>query len=340
MGDMAMLNQIFLGQGRKVGPLYDLYREMVRCGKAAANLSYTASQTYTLPDNVVLANTLTIGAGAVVKLPNTLEPAIIACDSLVINGTLLAGSPAAGGSGTGASGGAGAGAIFIFARSISGGGWIKANGAYGGNGVVTSVGSGASGGSSYFLSTTKAGGGGGATGTNTPGVGGNKCLPLYSTLGFRFPHWLGKMDMDLLISGGGGGGGAGTGTNNGNIYAPGGGGGGSVVADGGRGGEGNSSQFSAAGAGGGGAGLIMVLSENAVPALTLEARGGNGGNAYDSYAGGGGGGGGGVISVIAPTSYASAHVTGGNAGSGYNSNFVSPVAGGPGTVLLTRLTLS
>jgi List-Bact-rpt repeat protein len=234
--------------------------------------------------SVLNCTTVTITAGATLKVQGTRAGEMRASGTVVIDGTLDASaSGQIGGPGSAPSGQAGGG-------SKPGAGGTGAGGG-GGGGTSGSTGGGGGGGGN-------AGGGGGAAGSSTLAAGGNgggagglggATVSAHGTHGVGGPA--GASDGSNGSSGGGGGGGGGAYGNQG-AFHPGSGGGG-----GGSDGGGN-----AGGAGGGGGGAIRVLSAASISigssGLVL-ATGGSGGNPAGSGGAGGGGSGGG-IQLIAP----------------------------------------
>ena len=249
---------------------------------------------------------------------------LIVLGTLTLNGKITASyKGGAGGSGStySGTGGAGGGVIYLFANSIFGTGVIEANGEAGQDQTVeysgTSTGNG-----------NNAGVSGSFIGSATPvGSKANK-TSLFSFMnldissiggsGGRSGYYEGDDETGPIAAGGHG------------VYASG-------ASDGNltTGGD-----YSGAGGGGGG-GAIVIVSASGLPALTLEAKGGDGGSAETLTDGiGGNGGGGGFISISAVSYSASTSVAGGMGGINgtYNGNSVNS-GGNPGLVEFYELDL-
>jgi hypothetical protein len=251
--------------------------------------SFTPSSatTYNFPRSIMFYYNLTIGSYATLKpYASRMLQIIIVSGTLQLDGVIDASGYGASGYGAG---GAGGGGILIIANKILGSGSIKANGL---NGGVRS---------DYYYS----GGGGGGAGIwgngNYGSLGGGGSSPK-STI-FLTPTLFEEIIIRGIYDGYGAGGGehgAGGNVSFKNLTI--------------SGGVGNNTSSSSSTnnqyGGGGGGGLIMILSANPIPALTIQANGGNG---YPSY---GGGGGGGLIIIVAPGDSSTKSVAG---GSGYAS---------------------
>jgi hypothetical protein len=264
---------------------------------------------------------LVIGQYATLR-PAGLTQIICVSETLTLNGVIDAsGSGAAGGVGAkaagvgGGNGGAGGGGIIIIAKRVVGSGAIYANGLDGENafgGHVPTPTSGTPGTNGVFRGLTLGGGGagtahisGGAGGSNPKSI---RFLLLHDDWFFVSPESYGA----------GGGGGGSDGSTTANAGSAGGGGGSGVWGRGGKGADNPtnvSSDVGSSGGGGGGGGYVAILSKSAVPALTIQAKGGRGGNGLGDGTGGGGGGGG-LVVIIAPESNAVIDVSGGAGGVG------------------------
>lgn len=302
---------------------------------ANATIIFGAGATYAGGLNLIVCDTLNLNG-------------IIHCEGAVSGGA---------GNVANTSGGAGASNLIIIARQITGTGTIRANGGTGYSGVVGGQGSNsgngtASGsGTGFFSPYTYSGGAGGGVGSGSGVQGaqvgptvGTSTSPLAQILHMLYyPAWLNNLveysgvpspagssnNFGYGIAGWGGGGfysmiagqgGGGAPAWNGSGMLSGGAGGASPVANGGSGAGAQS--YAGSGctgcSGGGGAGVIYIISENPIPALNIQAKGGNGGNNPSGVpnVGGGGGGGGGAVIQYAPSSSATISVTGGTAGTG------------------------
>lgn len=302
----------------------------------------TFSSGGTFPRISMFYNNLTINSGVTVN-PNLVASAGGRNQCVFVKGTLTFGSSTAiidcSGSGTvsgygisassavsgSGAGGQGGGSVLIIANAISGTGTIKANAANGSNGGAA---------------TGAASGGGGNTGqfrdsTNTTAVvvattvAGATAGVITRKPSCWVPNYL---DIDTLAIVAGYGAASGAADNSAGSGTGGGGGCGAagVGADGGNGGAptGATSDTGTGAGGGGGGGFIYLLCLGSIPAVDLQAKGGNGGT-RNGQGGDGGGGGGGLIMVVSGgTDSTTKSVTGGTVGSNG-----TPVAGVNGVSL-------
>lgn len=299
-------------------PIVSFYKEAIKMAQASSDVTYASGLT-TITDSLLIAKTLTISNPATLQFGYGMISYIFA-DVLVLEGSLRT-ARFLGGSNALSTGGYGAGNLIIFARQITSIGVVEANG---GNGTTPSslgtVNGASAPDSPRYLGTGYSGFGGGSSYTVSSAGGGGDSYATYSgfasgsdKLPYIFPDFIPSVPPRSGITNGAGG--SGSGSTSGGWYGNGGGGGGSVVAEGGDGGAGLSGA-GAGGAGGGAGGYVFIMSENAIPAITINAYGGNGGYGYTSPAGGGGGGAGGLVSIIAPSSSAIVSVLGGTGGNG------------------------
>jgi len=287
------------------------------------------SSDTTLTNPVYCYNNLTIDSGTVLTANN--NTIISVKNTLTLNGTIsVSGKGQTGGTLIGTSGGAGGGSLIILANNIVGNGAIKADGIDGDDGVIPTEGArsynqAGSIGSFYgFSHSTFNTGGTYATGPCEGNETDDRIASLFKALYF----------FDILDSA------ANKGASGGcsGCYAydysvtggPGGGGGAGAAGNGGDCDQTNttySTSTGCSGSGGGGGGSIILVSLNAVPAITVSAKGGNGGDAVRSAGsapfGGGGGGGGGIVVIVAPSSSANINVAGGDPGTGIGSGVTS-----------------
>jgi hypothetical protein len=295
-------------------PVYGFYKEAIKIAQQASDSTYSSGTT-TLTDFIAAKN-LTISAGATLRMPSNGNLSFVFADVLTINGTLQTDLNTTTGQYGGTSG-AGAGNMFIFARQIVGTGTIEGSG---GNAVASTSNpssgnavNGADGANGQYLSSTTAtmqGRGGGYS--SGGGSGGTKAITVSSSnLFYMFPHWLTQILDNYKIRAGSGG--TGAANNSGGAYSAGAGGGASFIANGAPAATGGIGQTGTGGHGGGGGGLIYIASESAIPALTINAKGGNGSAGYSNGQSGGGGGGG-LIAILAPATSATSTVTAGTGG--------------------------
>jgi hypothetical protein len=272
-----------------------------------ASFTPTTATTYTFPRPVMFYRNLVIGSLATLRPPSGVRIQILCVsDTLQLYGVIDVsglGAPGGAGGGRGGSGGSGGGGIVVIARMIIGTGRILANGAPGANGgsasAISVTGSAGNPGAFKSISIGAGGGGDGRGGGGGAGIWGNGGAGGSGAGGIspKDARFL-LLDSDFYTDG----------------YGAGGGGGGESVTP----------ISYTGGGGGGGGGLLVVMSDNPIPGITLQANGGAGG--AGTYLGGGGGGGGGLIIVIAPGDSSTKTASGG-AGSG------SGATGEPGLVL-------
>jgi hypothetical protein len=272
----------------------------------ASSATISTNTNLTSPINVY--DNLTIDAGAtLIGVPNT--TLIYVKGTLTLNGTISAtGKGGAGGNASnyaGAGGNAG-GVLIVMAKKIIGTGSIRANGTNGGN---TAAGS--------------------ASGTGqTNGTAGK-----FRDAAAQKSMAALTVEYCLLSDIGGGGGQSGR-TDDASTYLGAGGiGGDGVIGAGGGAQSGTVPGNTSSPGGGGGGGAVVIISDEPIPALTLQAIGGNAGSIVSQiYANAAGGGGGGLISILAPSTSATTSVVGGTGGAaGHNG---SP--GGNGTAGLVE----
>lgn len=277
----------------------------------------------TLTEKINIYQDLTINSGVTLTCTSG-TTVFIVLGTLTLNGTISAymkgGAGGTGGTSYGP-GGAGGGVVYLFANTIIGSGLIQANGENAPAQTVEYSGTSSGGGNN-------AGGTGSFIGSDAP-VGSRA----HKTSLFSF------MNFDISSIGGGGGR---SGYYEGDdVSGPIAAGGHGVYASGASDGSlTTGGDYSGAGGGGGG-GSIVIVSANGVPALTLEAKGGDGGSAATLTDGiGGCGGGGGFISISAVSNSASASVAGGAGGTNgtFNGNSVNS-GGNPGLVEFYELDL-
>jgi hypothetical protein len=251
----------------------------------------TSATTYNFPRDIMFYRNLTIGSYATLKPYKAKRLQII-----IVSGTLqLDGVIDASGYGGNPSdiGGAGGGGVLIIANKILGSGSIKANGINGGTY------------NPYYYSASGGGGAGvwgnGSSGNPSYNYGAGGVSP--KTF-FLTPIIFIEAVIRGIQDGYGGGGGGRTNGGNGSFK--------NITIGGGAGYLSPPDTYNTHPiyGGGGGGGLIAILSANPIPALTLQANGGNG---YSTYSGAGGGG---LILIIAPGDSSTKSVAG---GSGYAS---------------------
>lgn len=293
-----------------------------RFGKLKGDVVINSNTTET--SSFLTYNNLTINAGYALTVPT--GAIIFVSGTLTVNGEIKSPEGAAGGATKGGSGvgGQGGGAVFVFATNIVGTGTISANGASGTDATGnSSSGVGYDGTSGNMLGISLDGGGKGDY-SSSSGAGGGTTTDLSLTDAQTITANALKYDiMDIIpavcTAAGGGSGGCSTGSQS----FGGGAGGTGTYGNGGDGDAGGAVIAGSGGGGGGGGGLVLICSTKPVPAIHLNAIGGDGGlsrGVTSSYACGGGGGGGQVI-IIAPSSSAIISAAGG----------VSRGGGSPGT---------
>jgi len=286
--------------------------------------SATISSDTTLTEKINIYQDLTVNSGVTLTCTSG-TTILIVLGILSLNGSISASEKgAAGGAGVSTydgAGGAGGGVIYLFANKIIGTGTIKANGGIGESPTTEYSGTSSGGG-------RNAGAAGSFINNSVPAGSKTHKTSLLSFLNFEISSiggsggYSGEHDGDgtsASIANGGSG-----------VYASGG-GTGTLTASGDYGGAG----------GGGGGGAVIIVSANSIPAITIEAKGGNAGSCagmVDSI--GGSGGGGGLISISAPTHSATTSVSGGAGGVNgtYYGNSVNG-SGGAGLVEFYTLNL-
>lgn len=307
------------------------FNHLLAEAKNSSNLIFTPqSQTAYQLNPFIVANKFEIGQNAEIQIPAITTLAIIACNELVLNGKITVVPQSNGGtcaSGGGKGGGSG-GCLLLMANNITGNGIISANGGNGENGSSPSDNAiGLNGKSLYIFGYSvpnTAGNGASYSSSSGSNNGGTKNLEIINIFS-RFllnliptPRPNSNEYPSNVIYPASGGAGA-TDSSTSSFYGHGGGGGASFFANGGNGGVISTTGYTGSGGGGGGGGgLIIITSQNPVPNISIQAKGGNGGNAF-SGGGGGGGGGGGLIMIYSPSCYATYNVTGGSGGSGYSN---------------------
>lgn len=336
---------------RMPGPR-SVYKDIVAVAAQASDVMYDpggVSTTYNLNKNILFGRNITIGNGATVRTPANGLPAVIAADTLSLNGSLLAPPYANGGtsSASGGDGGGGGCAIVIIARSITGSnGTVSCDGSQAGiAGISLSPAGGQAGGSgSVFGSPVPLGAlaSGYLYESGTPGgQQSNLALQYYLS-----PLWIKSylLNPTKPLYAGGGSEGRVDNSSAADSRAEGGGGGAGFAGAGGNGAVFvNGSAYGIAGGGGGGGGFIMILSENSIPALVLSAQGGSGsaGSSGSDSSAGGGGGGGGFVGVYAPPSASVNVLVGGGYGAactGASGAGLSGARGSEGIYLISALT--
>lgn len=282
--------------------------------KSAFNSGYdgdvTISSDVSMPREIMYYNNLTIDTGATLYTPGSFGVVCVA-GTLTLNGSISAtgkGAPARSGSNGGGDSGAGGGVLIVIANRITGAGTIEANGTNGTDGSsVTGSGNQVSGIDACFAGFVV----NGATNHNKGTVNGNA---------YKFFEYISPInDIAPANYMGGASGSSGQADNTDTYHGYGGGGGAGVVGDGGDGGRSYAipDHLASGGGGGGGGGAVLLFSANAVPAITVTAKGGNGGNGWlDGAGNGGGGGGGGLVVITAPSSSATVDVSPGDGGIG------------------------
>ena len=320
--------------------LWNTYKSYINPLSTFSDLTYNTGGVVNATSGSVIARNLTIASGT--TLTGVVTPFYVICDTLNLSGSI---SPMQKANNVTANnnagyGGGGAGTVIVIARQIIGAGSVLANGTPGGNATVGGSNlSGNNGTSSYFLNAN--GSASPVTGyvSSNAYAGGTKVSQgSFSDFPFCFyyPTWLDLSNkwLSASITGisdiYGGSGSQGSQSSGSSNYANGGGGGGGVLADGGAGGAATVTGAGAGGGGGGAGGIIYVITETAIPAITVSANGGNGGNAY-TVGGGGGGGGGGSILLYCPSTSAITSATAGNGGAKAGGSVVGSV-GSAGTV--------
>lgn len=331
-------------QSSKTAPFFDKLAVSGLDGDltlTTSNTTYDSTNNvynYTAPRNVMYYHNLTIPAGYIFNVKGSGINVICVSGTLTLNGKISADGVIAGGSaGTeyaqGGAGGKGGGILFVLANTISGNGVISASGAAGGNGITGSTpgsnyADGANGTNGSFLGQSIAAGGGGNH-TTSPGTA-TAPTNLAQLIDYLVTNMISGSTSDLGAAGGGGG------TTDGisSYYYSSGAGGAGLIGNGGNGATNNSVSWGndgtfATGGGGGGGGLAAVYSPNLIPAITIQANGGNGGNsATKGY--GGGGGGAGYALTIAPSSSATLQAIGGTAGTSASATTTAASNGGAG----------
>jgi hypothetical protein len=313
----------FLGGGGGVSGATSLilqaYKSLIaplKNAPSAMDVSYNPGSATTYPiNNILFGRNITIGVNATLRFSSQYTNMII-CDTLQLDGKIdITGVV----SNSASNGGSGAGNITIIARQINGAGTIQA---YGGNGTASSSTSNSNGANGTFLSSTTGFAGFGSS--SAAGAGGGNAFSAYNyapailSLAWlnNFPQFtavapVGNTASESIAPGnyamyaGPGGGNL----NGSSTAAYGGGGGGNALVQGGAGGGSGGTTGVYSGGGGGGAGYVFIVSENAIPAITINAYGGNGGAGFS--AGSGGGGAGGVIVQYTPSSSAIVNNSGG-----------------------------
>ncbi|QRG66926.1 hypothetical protein [Brevibacillus choshinensis] len=291
----------------------------------------TAVPTTTLSESVARYRNLTINSGHTLKTTEPIQ-VIYVSGTLTLNGTISSepGANVAGPNNAGA-GGRGGGLLLVIANTIVGNGKIISNGANGGNataGTGTTSTEGNRGPDGQFFGFT-AGGGSPLPPTNTVAtVNGAGVANALSLL-------LANLSQLVATDMGAGTGGSGSSDYNtsGSVARRSGGGGAGAYGNGGTMGYSNvnpPSDTGNGGGGGGGGGIAAVVSPNPIPAIAVEAKGGNGGNAIGTNSPGGAGGGGGIVYQIAPSSLATVSVEGGQVGANTGSLSGAATVGGAG----------
>lgn len=339
-------------------PLVHFYKEAIRTAKLASNITYSSGLNAV--SSVVIANVLTIDSPATLAF-STPSVGMIFVDTLVLNGEIRAVTYSGETNGV-SKGGDNVGSVAIFARQITGSGVVRA---YGGNGQTPTNASTVNGQSQtrypYFGKANSytgdqySGNGNEPTYSTSLSMSGGRPPQIYgytqsayvtpSTAPFIYPSFIDSIDGDYAILSGFGASGASTASTS-SGYGNAGSGAASIYTSGGNGGSGGTTggggtgHYGTGGGGGGGGGFVYIVTESAIPAITVNAYGGNGGSGYNS-GGGGGGGAGGVISLIAPSTSAIYSVAGGNGGgitAGYGGT--AGQNGYTGLYLYTKMNLS
>ncbi|WP_128426283.1 hypothetical protein [Gudongella oleilytica] len=326
-GNSSLMTIINSGEHYKQG------RNLIQLGLFNGMFNYasddeTISSDTSLSEHINVYNNLTINAGITLSGRSGVTY-IFVKETLTINGTISAsGKGSAGGAITApaGSGGNGGGILIILARKILGSGSIKASGADGGDTTSGSA-----------STTTSTDGTAGSFKGLSIGAGTSYLAPSAPDA-TRMKKAALAMNLILLNDSGGAGGASGGKDDSSTYYSNSAGAGGSgIIGQGGAAYRTSVSGNNGSPGGGGGGGAVVVLSMETIPAITIEAKGGNAGAIVSqSYANPGGGGGGGLISIMAPGSSATTNAAGGNGG----APGVSGVAGGNGGAGLVEYFVS